>query len=117
MAVSGFTSHQPILADVDGDLKSELLGMGKAESGTSFQFWKEKAGEFERYAVVTSRFKRNCAYSNNAVTDRYELPLEPSSRLCRLAEPHSNAFVDLDGDCLPGKFMITTAFAEPQSTC
>ena len=113
--VSGFTSHQPILADVDGDLKSELVGVGKTEPGTSLQFWKEKAGEFERYAAGTPIVKRNCAYANDAVTGRYELPLEPSSKLCRMTEPHSNAFVDIDGDCLPGKFVSTSAPADPQA--
>ena len=48
---------------------------------------------------------------------RYELPLEPSSKLCRLAEPHSNAFVDLDGDCLPGELVSNTAPSDAQGTC
>jgi hypothetical protein len=45
------------LADVDGDLKPDLVGLGKSETGTSLQFWKEKSGEFERYVVEDFRFK------------------------------------------------------------
>lgn len=32
-----------------------------------------------------------------------DLPFNQPEKLCTLAEPHSNAYIDLNGDCLPGK--------------
>lgn len=33
---------------------------------------------------------------------RTDLPFNQPDKLCDLAEPHSNAYIDLNGDCLPG---------------
>jgi hypothetical protein len=53
MRIEGFTQNQPIVVDADGDLKPDLLGMGRTESGESLQMWKESNGTFERYVIVT----------------------------------------------------------------
>jgi len=50
--IEGFTQNQPIIADIDGDLKPDLLGMGQTESGESLQMWKESKGAFERCAIL-----------------------------------------------------------------
>jgi hypothetical protein len=46
--LSGFAAHQPILADTDGNMQPDLLGLGQTESGSSLQFWQQKGDAFER---------------------------------------------------------------------
>lgn len=102
--IQGFTQNQPIVVDVDGDLKPDLLGMGTSESGETLQTWKESGGAFERYVrLVSMAIAYKQRFLNSNAQSRYQVPLEPSAKLCRMAIPHSNAFVDLDGDCLAGE--------------
>jgi len=35
-----------------------------------------------------------------------EPPLQNPEQACELANPHSSAYVDIDGDCLPGWLSI-----------
>lgn len=46
--VEGLTKNQPIVADINGDLKADLLGLGKGGTTSTLQFWTENRGAFER---------------------------------------------------------------------
>ncbi len=39
----------------------------------------------------------------NRSSSSFASPLQPASDVCQLANPHSNAFIDMDGDCLAGE--------------
>ncbi len=45
--------------------------------------------------------------------DEFTVSIDPSfdGQHCTLANPHSNAVVDLDGDCLAGKFLTFIPFS------
>ncbi|KAF8214026.1 hypothetical protein K438DRAFT_1802750 [Mycena galopus ATCC 62051] len=77
---------QPIPIDVDGDMKIDLLGM--APSSQDLQVWQN---------VWNASDPLSPLFSVGA-------PLFNGSQ-CTLASPHSNAVVDLDGDCLADVFL------------
>ncbi|KAL7415849.1 hypothetical protein BDY24DRAFT_380292 [Mrakia frigida] len=82
------TLAQPMVIDATGDLKPDLLGFpsaSKGEGDSVMKLWQNVDGE---YKLV-------------------DAPLD-ASKVCTLANPHSNAFVDLDGDCLADVFLHCT---------
>ncbi|KAJ3160679.1 hypothetical protein HDU86_000438 [Geranomyces michiganensis] len=86
------TGMQPFIVDYTGAMKPELLGypVGKDRK---LSLWKPTVG-----ATAS------------------EVPLtQNSTALCTLAHPHSNAFVDLDGDCVADMF-VTCDMAGTGST-
>lgn len=80
------TKRQPLVIDAKGDLRPDLLGLGKGSDATDapfLQLWTN--------------------FDEQSEASRFTAPLEPSSSLCQLTTPHSDAFVDLNGDCLAGE--------------
>ncbi|KAF8968304.1 hypothetical protein BDZ97DRAFT_1655046 [Flammula alnicola] len=83
---------QPIPLDIDGDMKIDLLGMTPASNGdpdASFQVWQN--------------------VWNSSSTDSTLFKLEDApfkGKQCAISNPHSNAVVDLDGDCLADVFLV-----------
>ncbi|KAJ7611627.1 hypothetical protein FB45DRAFT_940496 [Roridomyces roridus] len=82
---------QPIPIDVDGDMKIDLLGITPSSSSSSspFQVWQNVWNASQPHSPVFS------------VID----PLFQGQQ-CTLASPHSNAVVDLNGDCLADVFLL-----------
>ncbi|TBU24831.1 integrin alpha N-terminal domain-containing protein [Dichomitus squalens] len=81
---------QPIPADISGDLKIDLFGITSPPSPSSpFKVWQNV---WNRTDPQSSIF--------NVVTPQF-----PGSQ-CTLANPHSNAAVDLNGDCLADLFLV-----------
>ncbi|TFK25799.1 hypothetical protein FA15DRAFT_668127 [Coprinopsis marcescibilis] len=78
---------QPIPIDIDGDMKIDLLG--HPPTGDELQVWQNiwnaSAPNPELYEVIPAPF-------HNA--------------RCKLLNPHSNAVVDLNGDCLADVFLV-----------
>ncbi|OBZ83458.1 T-cell immunomodulatory protein [Choanephora cucurbitarum] len=71
----------PIVLDINGDMKTDLLGYAKDTNELSI--WTNQApSPLFNLTSASGLF-------NKTASDR-----------CRWANPHSNAFVDLDGDCL-----------------
>ncbi|WVQ82354.1 hypothetical protein IAT38_004482 [Cryptococcus sp. DSM 104549] len=71
---------QPIIFDADGSLRPSLLGFHPGDTGVE--------------GLV--------AWRNNGTGFSLETPpLQTPERICTLADPHSSAFLDIDGDCLP----------------
>ncbi|KAI6111062.1 hypothetical protein F5141DRAFT_1112303 [Pisolithus sp. B1] len=91
ISVPPSTLSQPIPVDINGDMKIDLLGMPTDRRGSSnpVRVWK-----------------------NNWNTSNSEAPLfeltDPSfnGSQCTLASPHSNAIIDLNGDCLADIFLV-----------
>ncbi|KIM49554.1 hypothetical protein M413DRAFT_438743 [Hebeloma cylindrosporum] len=86
------TLSQPIPLDVDGDMKIDLLGITPDSldgSGSTFQLWQNvwnaSAPDSKLFAIEDAPF---------------------NGKHCTLANPHSNAVVDLDGDCLADVFLV-----------
>jgi integrin alpha FG-GAP repeat containing protein 1 len=94
---------QPTVFDITGDMKPDLLGY-PADAPDQLHIWRnvydasQNESLFEKYTCSPLRnlfihFVRRVPVS--------KLPFT-KGQLCRIATPHSNAFVDLDGDCLAG---------------
>ncbi|KAJ3182769.1 hypothetical protein HDU87_008108 [Geranomyces variabilis] len=76
------TGMQPFIVDYTGGMKPELLGCPVGQD-RKLSLWQPTVGGTAS-----------------------EVPLaQNSTSLCALANPHSNAFVDLDGDCLADMFL------------
>ncbi|KAG6836589.1 hypothetical protein H0H93_006332 [Arthromyces matolae] len=86
LSVASSTTSQPIPMDADGDMKIDLLGItpaSKSDPKAPFQLWKNVWN----------------ASQPNSPLFRMATPAFHGPQ-CVLANPHSNAIVDLNGDCL-----------------
>ncbi|KAF9484939.1 hypothetical protein BDN70DRAFT_824769 [Pholiota conissans] len=86
------TLSQPIPLDIDGDMKIDLLGItpDSSHSSTSpYQVWQNVW---------------NASSSNPKLFNLEDAPFK--GRQCAIANPHSNAVIDLDGDCLADVFLL-----------
>ncbi|KAI8907014.1 hypothetical protein DFJ77DRAFT_514148 [Powellomyces hirtus] len=83
------TSVQPFVVDYSGTMKPELLGYPTGEDGT-LSLW----------SPTSSAQASEVTMSQN------------TTAVCTLAHPHSNAFLDLDGDCFADIFLS----CQPKST-
>ncbi|KAF8061672.1 hypothetical protein FPV67DRAFT_1673289 [Lyophyllum atratum] len=86
------THSQPIPIDADGDMKIDLLGItpsSKSDSKAPLQLWQN----------VWNASRPNSPLFD-IITPKFHGPQ------CTLADPHSNAVVDLNGDCLADVFLM-----------
>ncbi|ESK92238.1 t-cell immunomodulatory protein [Moniliophthora roreri MCA 2997] len=86
------SQSQPIPIDLDGDMKIDLLGMtptSEAEPRNRFQVWQNVW---------------NASESRSPLFKVMDPPFHGNQ--CKLANPHSNAVVDLNGDCLADVFLV-----------
>ncbi|KAH6919108.1 hypothetical protein BKA70DRAFT_1249281 [Coprinopsis sp. MPI-PUGE-AT-0042] len=81
------TSAQPIPIDIDGDMRIDLLGSRTPDGGLSV--W------------------QNVWNSSDPDTVLYEMMPAPfRDAHCKLVNPHSNAVVDLNGDCMADVLLV-----------
>lgn len=78
---------QPVAVDANGDMKIDLLGL--TPNSDNLKVWQNTW---------------NASRPNRGVFEVTDLRMDDAS--CKLANPHSNAFVDLDGDCLADLFLV-----------
>ncbi|KAK9767766.1 hypothetical protein K7432_002149 [Basidiobolus ranarum] len=80
------TLAQPIALDYDGNMRTDLIGY-PSDKPTQLSIWKN---------TVT-----------NDPAKLFEvIPFTPAGgQVCKISNPHSNAFIDLDGDCLADLFV------------
>ncbi|KAI0737904.1 integrin alpha N-terminal domain-containing protein [Daedaleopsis nitida] len=83
-------SAQPIPMDMNGDLKIDLFGIPSSESSSSpfkvwTNVWNASTPDSSLFSIGDPKFK---------------------GTQCTLANPHSNAAVDLNGDCLADMFLV-----------
>ncbi|KAL1915364.1 uncharacterized protein VTP21DRAFT_6822 [Calcarisporiella thermophila] len=83
------SAAQPILFDYDGNMRTDLLGYPSSSSDT-LSVWRN---------VVNPA-------TNALEFEIAPFPLNNSAPACKPANPHSSAFVDLDGDCLADLFLV-----------
>lgn len=92
ISVPRSTLAQPIPIDTNGDMKIDLLGLSPASSTQSFlKVWQntwdpQSPGNSTLFNLVNPSFSGG----------------DP----CELADPHSSAVLDFDGDCLAGKEVL-----------
>ncbi|WVN88253.1 uncharacterized protein L203_103454 [Cryptococcus depauperatus CBS 7841] len=72
-------SAQPLVFDADGSLRPSLLGHHPTEGSDGAVTWLNNGTGFSLQTP----------------------PLKPINQLCTLKNPHSSAYIDIDGDCLP----------------
>ncbi|KAI8881111.1 hypothetical protein K501DRAFT_223676 [Backusella circina FSU 941] len=80
----------PIVLDINGDMKTDILGYAKDSKDTK---------ELSMWLNLASEVPGNTTDLFN-LTSASTLFDKTSTDSCIWANPHSNAFVDLDGDCL-----------------
>ncbi|KAJ8522676.1 hypothetical protein ONZ45_g812 [Pleurotus djamor] len=91
LAVPSSTLSQPIVVDVNGDMKMDLLGVTPSSRGSSnsLRVWQNTW---------------NSSSPNPRLFDVVEPKLKGTQ--CTISHPHSNAVVDLNGDCLADIFLV-----------
>ncbi|KAF9239681.1 hypothetical protein BU15DRAFT_74536 [Melanogaster broomeanus] len=91
ISVPSSTLSQPIPVDVDGDMRIDLLGTVPSEKSSSnpLKVWKNVW---------------NASQSQPTLFEPIDPPFNGAQ--CTLASPHSNAIIDLNGDCLADIFLI-----------
>lgn len=88
VAVNSSTMPQPIPFDAKGDMRTHLLGYTPTSSAPVL--W-ENSWE---------------ASNHTTMFDLADPPVDLSTFDCKFPNPHSNAFIDLDGDCLADLFLV-----------
>ncbi|KAF9009509.1 hypothetical protein BDQ17DRAFT_1348231 [Cyathus striatus] len=90
ISVPASSLAQPIPIDIDGDMKIDLLGITPASRGTTpLQVWQNVW---------------NASQSDSQLFDLIDSPFHGTQ--CSISNPHSNAVVDLNGDCLADVFLV-----------
>ncbi|KIM87422.1 hypothetical protein PILCRDRAFT_276328 [Piloderma croceum F 1598] len=91
ISVPASTLSQPIPIDTNGDMKIDLLGITPQSIGTSspIRIWQNAWNASQPQAPPF-----------NMVDPHFD------GTQCTLANPHGNAVVDLDGDCLADIFLL-----------
>jgi integrin alpha FG-GAP repeat containing protein 1 len=77
----------PIVADITGDMKTDILGYNYATGELSV--WKNEALSESNDTSNLFNVTSAANYLDKSLTDQ-----------CTWSNPHGNAFIDLDGDCL-----------------
>ncbi|KAF8520193.1 hypothetical protein BU17DRAFT_46898 [Hysterangium stoloniferum] len=96
------TTLQPILVDANGDMKFDLLGVPMSSNdGRSLKLWKNVW---------------NQTSDTPPVFELTDSTFESDARTCKISQPHSNAFLDFDGDCLADIFLSCTETSDGSQT-
>ncbi|KAL0947607.1 hypothetical protein HGRIS_013696 [Hohenbuehelia grisea] len=91
VSVPPSTFAQPIPVDMDGDMKIDLLGITPSSSNSESPLklwqnvWNSSETNTPLFSVMDPKF---------------------SGAQCKLSNPHSNAVIDLNGDCLADLFLV-----------
>lgn len=103
--------QQPIPFDASGDMKLSLLGFPVGDDkGENLKVWRNNWQEsnqtqlFTLYAKCAPHAPRS--FSDKTHVRRADPPLDSATFDCKIPNPHSNAFIDLDGDCLADLFLV-----------
>ncbi|KAJ9055507.1 hypothetical protein DSO57_1003208 [Entomophthora muscae] len=100
---------QPMVVDINGDMRPDLLGYVYLEDKKEHVLtaWLNLASSENIFLVETMT-------PGNFFSSSSSLPNVSEATMCRWKSPHSNAFVDLNGDCLPDIFVVCEEESEFQ---
>ena len=94
---------QPVPLDIDGDMKIDLLGL-RPGSSSSLKVWQNvwNASDPSQtlYNVCVDSIGACCWKASLTLCLSINPPF--SGNQCKISNPHSNAVIDLNGDCLAG---------------
>lgn len=94
------TLSQPLVFDADGSLRPSLLGYVPGENNEmTAQTWYNDATGFTMLVPL------GILYAGADQLRRKPL-FTGADSICQLTNPHSSAFLDLDGDCSPGELQL-----------
>ena len=95
---------QPIPMDMNGDLKIDLFGIPSPQDSSSpFKIWQNVWNNSNPHSDVFSMYVAAPSHETACLTQKlYSTNPKFDGSHCTLANPHSNAAVDLNGDCLAG---------------
>ncbi|KAG9010523.1 hypothetical protein FRB94_010289 [Tulasnella sp. JGI-2019a] len=85
------TTAQPIPLDSNGDMRIDLLGLSPSGSSSYLKLWQNTWD--------------NTSPSNATLFTQVD-PSFVGGEPCELADPHSSAVLDFDGDCLADLFLV-----------
>lgn len=99
LAVPPSILAQPISIDASGDMQMDLLGIpftdpaATGKNASDLKIWRNLLAD---------------SSNTTAAFDIVDAPLIDAAKApaCKLANPHSSAFVDLNGDCLADLFLV-----------
>ncbi|RUS28626.1 hypothetical protein BC938DRAFT_481655 [Jimgerdemannia flammicorona] len=86
---------QPIPFDANGDMKTDLVGYRFGDDAPTVSVWKNLADPKTPNKGMLFDVVPGSTYFN-----------QTDLATCQWTNPHSNAFIDLDGDCLAGAFVL-----------
>lgn len=90
---------QPITIDASGDMQMDLLGLPFSDNPST----PKDASDLKIWRNLLVESANNTAAFDIAASPLIDASKAPA---CKLADPHSSAFVDLNGDCLADLFLV-----------
>lgn len=106
ISVASSKAPQPIPVDLDGDMKIDLLGI-TSDANKPLKAWQNVWNASQAHSPLFDM----CVWPVYAILCLQFRSIDPEfhGTQCTLASPHSNAVVDLNGDCLAGtsRFLTT----------
>ncbi|KIJ44161.1 hypothetical protein M422DRAFT_30662 [Sphaerobolus stellatus SS14] len=100
VTIQSSTDLQPMVLDSNGDMKIDLLGLvpSTGSGNPSLKIWRNVWNETSNSPPVFELIDPIFNYNDSP---------------CKLSQPHSNAFLDFDGDCLADVFLTCEIADEP----
>jgi len=103
LSLPSSTSSHPITLDATGSMRTDLLAH-EFNSPKELSLWRNLHRQKDSKGSQTSGF----------LIEKAPL-LSPRAPGCKLASPHSSAFIDLNGDCLADLFLVCSSSSSQNS--
>ncbi|GAA6012102.1 hypothetical protein JCM11491_001751 [Sporobolomyces phaffii] len=97
---------QPIPLDATGMMTTSLLGFSPSSSSPSPQLWLNDASVSPSSPSSSVNVSSSLSMTPTPASTRFDFASHPAGTwTCQSPTPHSNQFLDLDGDCLADVFV------------
>lgn len=103
------TLAHPITLDATGSMRTDLLAhqFDSSSSTSELSLWRNLFRQTDSNGNQTSGFQLEKSPLNSSST-------RSKTSGCQLANPHSSAFIDLNGDCLADLFLVCSSSSSSQ---